>query len=129
MEDLGLGPALAGRAALPPTGAPAWLCHVQFENIANPPEDWRYLQPCTPPHFFHADTDNPAQVDSSQPHPRDAVVRPDPGLRMNYLGREVVPDPKPDAPDVCDAKPQTPPRRGIDWSKLGMRGLARGRDQ
>jgi hypothetical protein len=48
---------------------------------------------------------------------------------MNYLRRAVVPDPKPDAPDVCDAKPQVPGRDGIDWSKLGMRGIARGGDR
>ncbi len=111
---------------IPPTGAPAWLCHVQFENIADPPEDWHYLQPCTPPHFFHADTDNPAQVDSSHHILETQWYDPTAGLRMNYLGREVVQDPKPDAPDICDAKPQRPPIRGIDWSKLGMRGLQRG---
>ena len=105
----------------PPTGAPPWLCHVQFENIASPPEDWHYLQPCTPPHFFHADTDNSAQVDTAHHVLESQWYDPTHPLRMNYLGRAVVPDPKPDAPDVCDAKPHVPPRDGIDWSKLGMR--------
>lgn len=113
----------------PPTGAPAWLCHVQFENIANPPEDWHYLQPCTPPHFFHADTDNPAQVDSSGHILESQWYDPSTALRMNYLHRAVVPDPPPDAPDVCNAKPQVPGRDGIDWSKLGMRGIERRGDR
>jgi Zinc dependent phospholipase C len=116
-------------APTPPTGALAWLCHTQFENILNPPVDWRYLQPCTPPHFFHADTDNLAQVDSSHHILEAQWYDPSRALRMHYLRRAVVPDPKPDAPDVCDAKPQTPGKNGIDWSKLGMRGMKRQGDR
>ena len=107
-----------------PSGLPAWLCHTQFVPlpiVPDPTDNWRYLQPCTPPHFFHADTDNAAQVDSSG-HVLDTQwYDPSQALRMHYLSRAVVPEPAADAPDACDAKPVGPPLRGIDWGKLGMR--------
>lgn len=107
-------------------GDPPWLCHVQFEPVAQPKVDWRYLQPCTPPHFFHADTDNPAQLDVDGRPAEKQWYDPSVPLRMHYLTREVVAEPKPDDPDVCDAKPIKPTRGGIDWSHLGVHGLQRG---
>ncbi len=97
-----LGPRVGG-------GRRRWECRP---NI--PPEvAFAYRQPCTPPHFFHANRDNPsALVGGLVPESQWYDVTR--SLAVHYLGSgaEVVPDP--DGPDPCaDVRPGHLP--GIEW--------------
>ena len=98
-----MGPVLPGQG-----GRRRWECRP-----AIPPEvEFAYRQPCTPPHFFHADRDNPSDFGGSIPESQ--WYDPTGSLGVHYLGfgSEVVPDP--DGDDPCDAgHPGYPPR--IDW--------------
>ena len=86
--------------------------------IGTPQSDFRYLQPCTPPHFFHADRDNPRRLQPDGVHPLEAQwYDPKFDLRVHYLGRHVQEDPPVDGPDPCTAAPvpQATPT-GPDWT-------------
>ena len=93
----------------------AWECVPDF--IASPQSDFHYLQPCTPPHFFHADHDNPCQVQGGQPK-EPQWYNPKNDLRVHYLTRAVQQDPPPDGPDPCETTPPVGPV-GPDWGSLG----------
>jgi hypothetical protein len=102
-----------------------WVCVPDFVPVQNPPVDFHYLQPCTPPHFFHAQdpdtghSDNPRkeqqQPDGSEKPVESQWYDPTKPLRMHYLGRDVVPEPASGAPDICDETPPAPPGTGPDW--------------
>jgi len=104
-----------------------WVCVPDLYAVQNPPVDFHYLEPCTPPHFFHADTDNPRK---EQQKP-DGTMEPVPSqwydptkyLRMHYLSRDVVAEPGPDAPDVCDVVPPHPRGLGSDWRRPGIASI------
>jgi hypothetical protein len=98
-----------------------WVCKPRLVPVDDPPVDFHYLRPCTPPHFYHADTDNPRPelrgetLDSQRYDPRVE-------LRMHYLSREVQAEPGPDTPDICPAPhPKPPVGDGPDWRDLGGR--------
>lgn len=97
-----------------------WVCLPDLIAVQNPPVDFHYLQPCTPPHFFHADTDNPRK-EQQQPDGTKKPVEPqwyDPknDLRMHYLSRHVLPERPADAPDICATPPPASPGgTGPDW--------------
>jgi hypothetical protein len=84
--------------------------------VASGQSDFRFLQPCTPPHFFHADRDNPRQLQPGGQPKESQWYNPKNDLRMHYLSRAVQQDPPADGPDPCDAK--TPPSGpgGPDWT-------------
>jgi hypothetical protein len=98
-----------------------WLCKPDFVPVDDPPVDFHYLRPCTPPHFYHADTDNPRPelrgetLDSQRYDPQVA-------LRMHYLSREVQAEPGPDAPDICSAQhhPKPPVGDGPNWLDISQ---------
>jgi hypothetical protein len=94
----------------------AWECVPKF--VASAQSDFHYLQPCTPPHFFHADHDNPRQPSGGPPY-GPQWYNPKNDLRMHYLSRAVQQDPPVDGPDPC--KSATPPggHAGPDWSGRG----------
>jgi hypothetical protein len=106
----------------PPTPNPgdpgAWFCKPDF--VASPQSDFHYFQPCTPPHFFHADRDNPRQLQSPNGPPKEPQwYNPKNDLRLHYLSRAVQQDPSPDAPDPCEGKPPVFPG-GPDWNSSGI---------
>jgi hypothetical protein len=72
-----------------------WMCWRDF--TPTPQSDFHYLQPCTPPHFFHADTDNPHQ----KPPPDSQWYDSMQSLRVHYLSGAPLTDPPPDGPDPC----------------------------
>jgi hypothetical protein len=101
-----------------PPERPEWECVPDFLPVADPPIDFRYRQPCTPPHFFHADHDNPRHLD---PHEKPVDTQwydPKRALRTHYLGRAVEPEPPPDSLDPCPLPDpsSTPEPPAPDWS-------------
>jgi hypothetical protein len=87
-----------GRDPQFPNDPGAWECRPAF--TMTPQTTFTYAQPCTPPHFFHANTDNPQQVHGGTVTDtqwydqfRD--------LRMHYLSRSVVKPPRPFGKDPC----------------------------
>jgi len=108
-------------SAGPPTPSPAdppvrgaWECVPDF--IASAQSDFHYLQPCTSPHFFHADRDNPRQLQPGGAPQETQWYNPKLDLRVRYLSRAVQQDPPSDGPDPCSAAPPPPPPPGLDWS-------------
>lgn len=115
----------------PVTGKKPWECEPDMP--VNPPpsgmpgsltpiEVFGYAQPCTPPHFFHADRDNPSQtLDPARPpsKPLDSQwYDPTQSLRVHYLEPGVPVEPDPDGPDPCKGQPPgSPPGypEGIKW--------------
>jgi hypothetical protein len=111
------GPQTPSPADPPVRGA--WECVPDF--IESPQSDFRYLQPCTPPHFFHADHDNPRQL---QPvgHPKEGDPKdpqwynPENDLRIHYLSRAVQQEPPASGPDPCDETVGPGGPVGPDWA-------------
>ncbi|WP_051366342.1 hypothetical protein [Hamadaea tsunoensis] len=101
-HNLGRDPANPGRRGV-------WECGPSLDPT--PQAAFIYAQPCTPPHFFHADTDNPAQsaggvvLDSQFYDPRR-------DLKVRYLKRAVAPPPERFGEDPCG--PAEPPHRPVD---------------
>jgi hypothetical protein len=109
----------------PPTPSPKdpperreWECVPDFLPVADPPIDFHYRQPCTPPHFFHADHDNPRHLDSHEKPVETQWYEPTRALRTHYLGRAVEPEPPPDSLDPCPLPDpsSTPEPPAPDWS-------------
>jgi hypothetical protein len=91
-----------------------------FLPVPNIGIEFHFRQPCTPPHFFHADHDNPRRLDrSSSPFKpfEDQWYNPKRALRTHYLGRVVEVDPPPDSPDACLISNPAGPRPALpDWA-------------
>jgi Zinc dependent phospholipase C len=108
----------------PPTPGPGdpgeWVCLPDLVPVQDPPVDFHYLQPCTLPHFFHA-KDPDGHTDNPRPEQRGATAESQlydqaHNLRMHYLSRNVLPEPAPDAPDICALSPPAPPAgNDPDW--------------
>jgi hypothetical protein len=98
-------------------GSPgAWECVPKHSGT--PQTDFRYAQPCTPPQFFHADTDNPRQAPDPPGTPHDFQwYDPRWNLRVGYLGRAIRPQPEPFGPDPCRKDPgdEHDPNLGQEW--------------
>src|SRR5262249_45491328 len=95
-----------------------WECVPKFDATAQ--SDFHYLQPCTPPHLFHAEHDNPRQLQANNVDPLETQwYDQTTELRLHYLSRAVVADPPPDGPDPCQAT--KPPHHfgEPDWSAVG----------
>jgi hypothetical protein len=94
-----------------------WVCMPDF--IPTDQSDFHYQQPCTPPHFFHADRDN-RHESVLQPNGQPVETQwynPKFDLRVHYLSRAVEPDPPPDGPDPCESpEPSAPPAGDPDWT-------------
>ena len=96
----------------------AFECVPKFDATAQ--SDFHYLQPCTPPHLFHAEHDNPRQLKPNSTEPLECQwYNQTKDLRLHYLSRAVVADPPPDGPDPC--KPTKPPDHfgEPDWRAVG----------
>ncbi|MDQ2870141.1 MAG: hypothetical protein M3S32_05320 [Acidobacteriota bacterium] len=91
-----------------------WECVPDF--IASPQSDFRYLQPCTPPHFFHADRDNPRIWKLGGQFREPQFYNPKNDLRIHYLSRAVQQDPPATGPDPCEKKVGPGGPKGPDWS-------------
>ncbi|MFD1044812.1 hypothetical protein ACFQ1S_03960 [Kibdelosporangium lantanae] len=129
----------------------AWLCWDWDRHHAGPQTEWvcapdmkatpqstfSYRQPCTPPQFFHADHDNPHQLQPNGTPLDSQWYAPQLDLKIHYLGRDIE-QPPANGDDPCDepGKPHEPfdgtnwrhrlPRRGkIDELDLGRRGWIR----
>jgi hypothetical protein len=91
------------------TGRRMWECRPDI-----PPETpFAYRQPCTPPHFFHANRDNPSVFVGGAP-PESQWYDVARSLAVHYTGAGAEVEPDPDGPDPCDgAKTGYPP--GIRW--------------
>lgn len=92
----------------------AWECVPDF--VASPQSDFHYLQPCTPPHFFHADRDNPRQLQPGGAPNEPQWYDPKNDLRIHYLNRAVQQDPPSDGPDPCENKVGPGGPSGPDWT-------------
>lgn len=106
-------------SAHPTPGCPRgeWFCVPEFDPT--PQSDFHFLQPCTPPHLFHADHDNPCQLQPDG-HPKDQQwYDPKKDLRVHYLSRSVQQDPPADGPDPCASIPPDGGHRRPDWGSLG----------
>lgn len=104
-----------------PTPEPAdlgeWQCVPDFIPVGA--FDFRYLQPCTPPHFFHAARDNPRQFQAGQPK-EPQWYNPRNYLRIHYLSRAVQQDPPANGPDPCESTPPPVGPVGPDWGVSGI---------
>jgi hypothetical protein len=105
------GPLTPSSADPPERGA--WECVPDF--IASPQSDFHYLQPCTPPHWFHADRDNPRQQPGGVTN-ESQWYDPTKPLRIHYLSRAVQVDPPADQPDPCKDDGGGGGPSGPDWS-------------
>lgn len=89
-----------GRHRSRPNDRGEWECVP--DHIATAHTDFTYAQPCTPPQFFHADTDNPRQCDRVTGVPFDGQwYEPHLDLKAHYLIRAVAPPPEPFGDDPC----------------------------
>ena len=93
-----------------------WECVPDFDPT--PQSDFHFLQPCTPPHLFHADHDNPCQFQNGNPK-ETQWYNPKNDLRVHYLSRAVQQDPPADGPDPCASTPPDGGHVGPDWGSLG----------
>lgn len=86
-----------------------WECRPEI-----PPEvPFAYRQPCTPPHFFHADHDNPSVFVGGVP-PESQWYELARSLAVHYIGPKPEIEPDPDGPDPCHgSQPDYP--KGIEW--------------
>jgi hypothetical protein len=92
-----------------PGGRRKWECRPDIQ----PEPAFAYRQPCTPPHFFHANRDNPSVFVGGTP-PESQWYDPTHSLVVHYLGPGPEIEPDPDGADPCDDRvPGYPP--GIDW--------------
>jgi hypothetical protein len=101
-----------------------WECVPDL--AASEETDFHYLQPCTPPHFFHAKTengksDNPRRLLPDGTPEEAQWYDPTKDLRMHYLGRAPQPDPPRDGPDPCEKAPHPVGPPEVDWGPLWSR--------
>ena len=108
-----------GRDPGDPAARGDWECLPDF--TATQQSDFSYGQPCTPPQQFHADNDNPRQVDGSG-NPLDSQwYEPHHDLLVHYLDRAPIAPPEPFGDDPCKERPphwHDKLELGLDWERL-----------
>ena len=107
-----------GRDPASPSTRGVWECVP--DHIPTPQTDFTYAQPCTPPHLFHADHDNPRQVVGGVV--KDAQwYDPRPDLKASYLGRAVHPPLEPFGDDPCGPPGQPHDLElGLEWPRVHL---------
>ena len=88
-----------GRDPDTPDERGVWECVP--DHIATAQTDFTYAQPCTPPQFFHAEHDNPRQVDQFKNLLDSQWYDPHRDLKTRYLSRAVEAPPEPFGDDPC----------------------------
>ncbi len=106
-----------GRDPQQPNDRGDWECVPDFTPTAQ--SDFSYPQPCTPPHFFHADHDNPRQNDAGGDPIDSQWYDPQRDLKVHYLQRQTPLAPDPLGADPCEDEPSRPHRLvlGDDWKE------------
>jgi hypothetical protein len=96
-----------------------WECEPDFTATAQ--SDFSYAQPCTPPQQFHADHDNPRQLDGSGEPWDSQWYEPRHDLLLHYLDRAPMTPPEAFGDDPCKKEPPRWHEKlelGLDWERL-----------
>jgi hypothetical protein len=92
-----------------------WICTP--DQLPSPVTDFSYAQPCTPPQFFHAATDNPHRVDGAGTPLESQWFDPHRDLQTHYLSRATIPAPDPIGPDPCKPQDRTELYAPTEWQR------------